>query len=182
MSDGDETHLSTEQREAESDPWVPGTHGHPRRAAGPQAAARQRAQAAGAVGINGGRRALQADQTFPRRARLLQRSDYDRVLRQPQWRGGNAYFRCSAARNHRGEPRLGLAIPKRVVRRATARNRLKRVIRESFRQRKATLPDADFVIGVRSAATLAQNVDLYPALDELWAQARDRLCGGSSLD
>ena len=47
------------------------------------------------------------------------------------------------------QPRLGFAIAKKQVRRAVDRNRLKRLIRESFRQNQHDLPDVDIVIMVR---------------------------------
>ena len=44
--------------------------------------------------------------------------------------------------------RLGLIVPKRTVRKAVERNRMKRVLREEFRQRRPTLPALDIVIQV----------------------------------
>ena len=42
--------------------------------------------------------------------------------------------------NGRDYPRLGIAVPRKRVRAASARNRLKRVIREAFRLSKSELP------------------------------------------
>jgi len=119
------------------------------------------------------------DERFPRAARLLRRADFEGTLRSPQWRTSNRYFRISARQNQCGRPRLGLAVPKRVLRKATQRHRIKRVIRESFRVRQGDLPDQDFVVGVRGAVGEADNATLFGALDELWAQARGRPCDGS---
>ncbi|MCG5527115.1 ribonuclease P protein component [Halorhodospira sp. 9621] len=101
------------------------------------------------------------------------------MLRTPEWRASNRYFRISARQNGCGRPRLGLAVPKRVLRRATQRHRVKRIIRESFRVRQAALPDRDFVVGVRGAVAEADNATLFSALEELWAHARGRPCDGS---
>ncbi len=116
---------------------------------------------------------------FPRTARLLKRDEFEGVLRAPEWRSANQYFRISARRNTAGYARLGLAIPKRMVRRAVARNRLKRIIRESFRVRQQHLPACDFVLGIRSAAPEAGNAALFSALEELWQRVRERPCDGS---
>lgn len=41
--------------------------------------------------------------------------------------------------------RLGLVIPKKLLRTAVARNLTKRLIRETFRRKRNELPDFDFV-------------------------------------
>ena len=64
--------------------------------------------------------------------------------------------------------RLGLSIAARTVGNAVHRNRLRRLIRESFRQQP--LPPVDIVIGARSAARGAPAVTLRAALQRLWKQ------------
>jgi len=51
--------------------------------------------------------------------------------------------------NALGHARLGLAVPRRVVRLASGRNRLKRLMREIFRLHQAALPAMDLVARVR---------------------------------
>ncbi len=48
--------------------------------------------------------------------------------------------------NEVGYPRLGMVIAKRVLARAVDRNRVKRCVRESFRQVLPELPACDFVV------------------------------------
>ncbi|MFP4647773.1 MAG: ribonuclease P protein component [Halorhodospira sp.] len=122
---------------------------------------------------------MAAGAAFPRTVRLLKRDEFEGALRAPDWRSANRYFRISARHNEAGHARLGLAVPKRRVRRATGRNRLKRIIRESFRVRQRELPAWDFVVGIRSAAGEADNATLFLALDELWQRARGWPCDGS---
>jgi len=122
---------------------------------------------------------LTAESGFPRTARLLKRDEFEGALRAPEWRSANRYFRVSARRNTVGHARLGLAIPKRMARRAVTRNRLKRIIRESFRVRQQWLPACDFVLGVRSAAIEGDNPALFSAVGELWQRAREQPCDGS---
>ncbi len=45
-----------------------------------------------------------------------------------------------------GYPRLGMVVGKRLLPRAVDRNRVKRCVRESFRQVLAELPACDFVV------------------------------------
>lgn len=48
--------------------------------------------------------------------------------------------------NQVGHPRLGMIVAKRLLARAVDRNRVKRCIRESFRQVLPELPACDFVV------------------------------------
>ena len=72
--------------------------------------------------------------------------------------------------NGKSRPRLGLAIGKRNCRRATGRNRLKRVIRESFRRHQVTLGGLDVVVINQPAATDAPNQALFDSLARHWMQ------------
>ena len=48
--------------------------------------------------------------------------------------------------NQVGHPRLGMIVAKRLLARAVDRNRVKRCVRESFRQVLPELPACDFVV------------------------------------
>lgn len=63
-------------------------------------------------------------------------------------------------------PRLGLTVSKRAAKRAVDRNRLKRLARESFRHRSASLPAWDFVVLARRGAAEADNVLLRESLNK----------------
>lgn len=80
-----------------------------------------------------------------RDARLVNKADFDRVFAENQ-RARTDYVMVMARPNVVGHPRLGMVIPKRVLGRAVDRNRMKRCIRESFRQVRAELPACDFVV------------------------------------
>lgn len=66
------------------------------------------------------------------------------------------------------QARLGLAVSRRCARKAVDRNRLKRVIRESFRQHQHRLPAFDIVVVARPAAVRQQNRRLFASLDGHW--------------
>jgi len=51
-----------------------------------------------------------------------------------------------ACPNQVGYPRLGMVIAKRLLARAVDRNRVKRCVRERFREMLPTLPACDFVV------------------------------------
>jgi len=72
--------------------------------------------------------------------------------------------------------RLGLSISARAVGNAVNRNRIKRVIRESFRLRCLTLPAVDIVVNARSGACDATNALLRERLEQHWTNVVKR-CG-----
>ena len=86
--------------------------------------------------------------TFPKSARLLRPSEFSTALRGKRV-GRGAFFMLSRY-IHYSSPsntaRLGLIIAKRNAQRASSRNAIKRVIRESFRARREQLPPGDYIV------------------------------------
>lgn len=103
---------------------------------------------------------------FPRSARLLTPAQFQRVFEG----GARTATRCFAAHVlHHDEPaRLGIAVSRKVDKRAVGRNRIKRQIRESFRATRATLPACDIVVIGRRSAADADNAALRAELVTLW--------------
>jgi ribonuclease P protein component len=73
-----------------------------------------------------------------------------------------------AISNDRDHPRLGLVISRKAARSAVARNRIKRLVRESFRNTRQPLGGLDIVVIGRSGIALQANRDFAEALDKLW--------------
>jgi ribonuclease P protein component len=71
------------------------------------------------------------------------------------------------------EARLGLAISKKNCKLATARNRLKRLIRESFRTHRGELAGLDIVVINQAAAASAANKVLTDCLEKHWKRCRE---------
>jgi len=94
-----------------------------------------------------------------------------REFRDVRMRGarlGDAYFSLSVLANHEMHARLGLAIAARTVGNAVARNRVKRITRESFRMNQHTLPRVDVTVAARDAARLAAPAVLRSSLERHW--------------
>ena len=72
----------------------------------------------------------------------------------------------------RGRPRLGLAVSRKVSKRAVERNRIKRVIRESFRVRRESLPALDVLVIARISAASADNTVLRDDLEHAWQKLK----------
>jgi ribonuclease P protein component len=60
-----------------------------------------------------------------------------------------------AAPNGLNYPRLGLIVPKKIISTAVGRNRVKRLIRESFRLNQADLAGLDVVARIKSKIDVA---------------------------
>jgi ribonuclease P protein component len=108
-----------------------------------------------------------APASFPRAARLLKPRDFARLRTRSQ-RVGAHCFSAEVAAGESGMARLGLAVSKRVSKKAVVRNRIKRVARDSFRQMRMQLPAMDVLIIARSGAEHADNAQLRAELERLW--------------
>jgi len=110
---------------------------------------------------------------FTRQARLINKSDFDRVFSKAK-RDGNRFFTILSRENAGQSARLGLAVSKRVDKRAVKRNLIKRVIRESFRMSQATVHGEDFIVIPKPIAAKVSRGELRTSLDRLWRRIGDR--------
>jgi ribonuclease P protein component len=99
--------------------------------------------------------------------RLHNKSDFDRVYRDAK-RSADALFAVFARPKPGSPPRLGLSIAARTVGNAVRRNRIKRLIRESFRLHQHDLPAADIVVNARNGARNADNASIVQSLERHW--------------
>ncbi|MCP1372797.1 ribonuclease P protein component [Dyella lutea] len=104
---------------------------------------------------------------LPREARLRRAGDFA-ALRHASGRLGGRCFSVRYRPNDHGHARLGLAISKRVSKRAVERNRIKRLVRESFRRIRHQLPAIDLVVMAREQAAHLPGTELLAELDLLW--------------
>ncbi|WP_114240984.1 ribonuclease P protein component [Dyella sp. C9] len=108
---------------------------------------------------------------LPREARLRRAGDFA-ALRHASGRFGGRCFSVRYRPNELGHPRLGLAISKRVSKRAVDRNRIKRLVRESFRQVRLELPAVDLMVMAREQAASLPGPELLAELHGLWKRLR----------
>jgi ribonuclease P protein component len=95
-------------------------------------------------------------------------------MRQRGKRLADAFFSLSVMANHETAPRLGLAIATRTFGSAVARNRIKRLARESFRLNQHHLPSVDVMVSARDAARHASVHELRASLEKHWLNITKR--------
>ncbi len=107
---------------------------------------------------------------FSRQFRLLKPAEFKLVFQKPI-RSGDNYFRILARTNEIQHHRLGMAVSKKACARAVGRNRIKRLVRESFRARlagSASDNTLDFVVLPTMAAANQSNKALDESLSAHW--------------
>ena len=65
-----------------------------------------------------------------------------------------------------------MAVSVRAAGAAVTRNRLRRLIRESFRLQRQELPAVDIFVVARSGAKSASNAQVFASLARLWQEIR----------
>lgn len=126
---------------------------------------------------------------LPKSARLNKQHEFTAVFRGKNRRVGDRYWTVLALPRkptdglmaespaHRSA-RLGLAIAKKRAKRAVDRNRLKRIVRESFRQHQALISGFDIIVMNRDSCVGASNADLTQSLLRLWKKLPDAQSNG----
>lgn len=112
-------------------------------------------------------------QGFTRSQRLLRAAAFDAVYKR-RARVVDDCFAVNYAPNELGHARLGLSIGAKTVGNSVARNRVKRMVRESFRLVAPQLGAFDLVVGARNGARTAHNAQLRESLDGLWKKIQKR--------
>jgi len=103
---------------------------------------------------------------LPRTARLLRPADFA-ALKQHGKRFTTRHF-VIEHRPNAAAARLGMAVSRRVSKKAVERNRIRRQIREQFRLHQPSLPLADVLVIARPSAAGRANADLRLDLDLVW--------------
>jgi ribonuclease P protein component len=107
---------------------------------------------------------------FSRQSRLLKPAEFKLVFQQAI-RSGDDYFKILARENGKQRHRLGMAVSKKACVRAVDRNRIKRIIRESFRTQmpgSGTEKPLDFVVLPSAGAADQSNKALNESLSSHW--------------
>ena len=113
--------------------------------------------------------------THSQERRLRRKREFDAVYAHGR-RFGNSFFGVTAHVNDKGWPRLGLAVAVKTAGNAVERNRIRRMIRESFRLHQHEIPALDVVVSARLRARGCVATELRAQLESLWQEVRTK-CG-----
>ena len=161
----------TKQPQAQAKPRISCPDGDQGRAQDPQATPRQGKGSPERVVVTG--RASRVHVKLSPRMRLTGARQFTRVFKRAR-RFSTGAVTVLAEPNPLGHPRLGLAISRRHVKRAVGRNRIKRVVRESFRAHQGTLDSLDVVVLTRAGIETRSNDEIRAWLELHWKRLKNR--------
>ncbi|MCV2402028.1 ribonuclease P protein component [Marinomonas sp. C2222] len=110
------------------------------------------------------------DYCFPRHVRLLNAEDYQSVFNGTSSKVFAGEFLLLTRKRDDNQTRLGLIVSKKTDKHAVGRNRIKRVVRDSFRHHKVLLSGLDIVFLARNGIKDIDNANLHRRLDKAWDQ------------
>jgi len=105
---------------------------------------------------------------FSRDKRLLIPRQFKAVFDSPGGKIPGKSVLLLVRENGLDHPRIGMVIGKKSVKLSVERNRLKRLIRESFRQHQALMGGWDIVVVARKGIAESNNVEITRQFGKFW--------------
>lgn len=113
---------------------------------------------------------------FPRTKRLLTAGDFRTVFDHASVKAGTAeIFLLATPSNTSNTARVGFIISRKNVRRAVARNRIKRIVREEFRHLPTDYPAYDIIVMARKGADQLEPKILHDTVSYLFNKLNKRI-------
>lgn len=120
--------------------------------------------------------------SFGKSRRLLKAADYKQVFDHNEARASHRYFLLLAKPSPGTHQRLGLVIAKKNVKLAVQRNRVKRVVRETFRQLPDNDPPLDMIFLARRGVEQLDKRELSSILREQWRKLSRQIAQSSDSE
>lgn len=115
---------------------------------------------------------------FPRHRRLLNAGDYRRVFEQAEFKVSDQHVLILARPSLHDHSRLGLVIAKKGIKLAVHRNRVKRIVRDSFRSLCSPTNEfpvaLDIVILSRKGLGELDNDTVHRLISKQWSRLRKK--------
>ncbi len=104
--------------------------------------------------------------TFQRELRLVTPNQFNLVFQEPI-KAASPNLTILARKNDLSHIRLGLIVPKKVLKKAVDRNHIKRLTRNFFRLNQHDLPPLDFVVIAKNNIGSMENKEIVDLLNKL---------------
>ncbi len=104
---------------------------------------------------------------FSRQQRIRKKNDFQTLFNQP-YRTGSENFLALWKKGKFSFARIGIITAKKIAKKAVDRNKIRRVIRESFRLAKNQLNNIDLIIIARHECGKLDQIALRKETDHLW--------------
>jgi ribonuclease P protein component len=120
--------------------------------------------------------------SFGKSRRLLKAADYKQVFDHNEARASHRYFLLLAKPSTSAHQRLGLVVAKKNVKLAVQRNKVKRVVRETFRQLPDNDPPLDMIFLARRGVEQLDKRQLSSILREQWRKLTRQIAQSSDAE
>lgn len=110
---------------------------------------------------------MKKDLSFPRSHRLVTKAEFKNVFDEP-FKVGQRYLTVLYKPNQKAHARMGIIVGKRAVNSAVDRNRIRRIIRDSFRFHQEKLIGWDIVVIARQQCDSLSKDKIRKGIDDLW--------------
>ena len=121
-----------------------------------------------------------AAQSLPKASRLLNAVAYGAVFEQTHFKVSCRYFLILARLSRDTNTKLGLIVAKKHIPSAVQRNRVKRIIRTSFRTLGPFPHHLDLIVLARKGADEIHNRQAFYLLNTLWSDVALKCQGATS--
>ena len=109
--------------------------------------------------------------SFPRDNRLITKFDFSNLFNKSR-KINQSDLVLIVKPNAKEHARLGLVVGKKTAKKAVIRNRIKRVIRESFRHAHNQLKKVDIIVIARKPCEKLNKDKIRESIDKLWERLR----------
>ncbi|MGD9659710.1 MAG: ribonuclease P protein component [Porticoccaceae bacterium] len=113
--------------------------------------------------------------SFDKSRRLLTSAEYSFVFDKAAYRVSHRHYLVLARKGESGHARLGLVVSKKNIRLATRRNRVKRVVRETFRKTLHPLDSLDIIFLARKGFDTLQPSFQTSLMEGAWLKLAKNL-------
>lgn len=106
--------------------------------------------------------------SYSRKYRLASKQEVQSVFAAKPKKFSHLYLLVLLKPNQLSYPRLGIIVSKQHIRRAVDRNRVRRIIRESFRHQRDKLKGLDLIVMIRAQCAKFDSKTIRNDIDYLW--------------